>query len=217
MRDKRPLVVVAAVAVVAVVVAVAFALGAFKSDADRARDAVSALMESYVVPQADEDGNEPADSPWPAADFGDAATMAVLSAYGVDPEEWHRHCFEHLSYELGEASADGDAATVSVTVTNASLSAALEVAGASFTSFSETQDAEDLYAQSGRAALFAKLVDDVYASLDADESPVTTTVDVPCRKGEDGAWTPDVAGNAAFFSALYGGSDVVSGLAAAAE
>lgn len=215
MRDRRPLVVAAAVAVVAVVMAVAFALGAFKSDAERARERVETLMEGYVVPQSNDDGGEPDDGAWRAADFGDAATMEVLSIYGVDADAWRRHCLGNLTFELGDASAEDGTATVSLTVTNASLSAAVEAAGADFEAFSATQEAEDLYAQGGRAALFTRLVDGVYEHLDANESPVTTTVEVTCRKGEDGSWTPEVAGDETFFSALYGGSNVVAGLAAA--
>lgn len=217
MRNRRLVLVgIAAAAVVAVALGVAFALGAFRSDAERARDAVTALMESYVVPVPDEEGNEPDDAAWPAEDYGDAATMEKLGTYGVDADEWHRHCLKNLSYEVGEATVEGDAATVSVSVTNASLSAAAEAAGAEFSTFSSTQEAEDVYAQGGKAALFDNLVQRVYAHLDANESPVTTTVDVACAKGEDGAWTPQVGGSEAFFSALYGGSNVVAGLAPAA-
>lgn len=218
MRDRRLVIGGAAAAVVLVVaLCVAAALGAFRSDAERARDAVSQLMEGYVVPVADEDGKEPEDAAWPAADYGDAATMEALTRYGVDADAWRRHCLGNLSYEVGEATVDGDAATVPVTITNASLSSAVTAAGADFSSFSQTQEAEDAYAQGGRAALFAKLVDYVYAHLDANDSPVTTTVDVPCAKGGDGAWSAQVGGSEAFFSALYGGSNVIAGLAAAAE
>lgn len=217
MRDKRPLIVVAAVAVVAVALGVAFALGAFRSDEDRAREAVDDLMASYVVPEADEDGEEPEDGAWPADDFGDADTMGVLMAYGVDPEEWHRHCMANLSYQVGDVTAEGDSATASVTMTNASLSAAIDAAGADLTAYAQTQEAEDVYAQGGRAALFSHLVDSLYAHLDANESPVTSTVSVSLSKGDDGTWTPQVAGDEAFFSALYGGSDVIAGLAAAGD
>ena len=215
MRDKRPLAVVAAVAAVVVVLAAAFALGAFKSDAERARESVEALMEGYVVPHSDDGGGEPDDEAWRAADFGDAATMGVLSTYGVDADAWRRHCLGNLTFELGDARAEDGVATVSLTVTNASLSAAVEAAGADFEAFSATQEAEDLYAQGGRPALFARLVDGVYEHLDAHESPVTSTVEVTCRREDDGSWAPEVAGDEAFFSALYGGSDVVSGLASA--
>ena len=218
MRDKRPVIIglVAAVVIVAALGA-AFALGVFRSDAERATDAVSELLASYVVPVADEEGVEPEDSAWPAADFGDAATMELLQKYGVSADEWHRHCFANFSYEVGEASVEGDAGSVSVTVTNASLTSAVNAAGADFTSFSATQESQDTYAQGGKSALFAYLVQRVYAHLDANESPVTTTVDVPCAKGEDGSWAAQVSGNEAFFSALYGGSNVISGLATPVE
>ena len=96
MRDKRPLVIGIAAAVLIGVLCGAFALGVFRSDAERATDAVTELMESYVVPVADEDGKEPEDAAWPAADYGDAATMEALQKYGVNADEWHRHCFGNL-------------------------------------------------------------------------------------------------------------------------
>ena len=189
---------------------------ACKSEADQVKDAASALLESYVVPVPNEDGEEPEDPAWPAADFGDAATMEVLEKYGVFADEWHRHCFKNFSYELGEASVDGESATVDVTVTNTSLSAALDAAGSDFTAFTETQESEDTYAQGGKAALFSHLVDLVYAHLDANESPVTTTISLALTKGDDG-WAANVSGNEEFFSALYGGSNVIAGLAPAEE
>lgn len=217
MRDKRPLVIGLAAAIVIGVLCGAFALGVFRSDAERATDAVTELMESYVVPMADEDGKEPEDAAWPAADYGDAATMEALQKYGVNADDWHRHCFGHFSYQVGEASVADGSGTVSVTVTNASLAAALEAAGTDFKSFSATQEAEDAYAQGGKAGLFSNLVQRVYDHLDADENLVTTTIDVPCAKADDGSWEPQVAGSESFFSALYGGSNVIAGLAPAAE
>lgn len=198
----------------ALAILVGFGATACKSEADQVRDAASALLESYVVPVPNEDGEEPEDPAWPAADFGDAPTMEVLEKYGVFADEWHRHCFKNFSYELGEASVDGESATVEATITNTSLSAALDAAGADFTAFAETQESEDTYAQGGKAALFLHLVDLVYAHLDANESPVTTKISLALTKGDDG-WVANVAGNEEFFSALYGGSNVIAGLASA--
>lgn len=212
MRDRR-LVIAAGGVLVVVALVVAAALGAFKSDAERARESVERLMESYVVPVENEEGEVENASSWPADDYGDAATMEALEPYGVDPEQWRRHCLAGMSYEVGDAVVEGEAATVGLTVTNASLSAAVEGAGTDFTAFQETQEAVDLYAQGGKAALFTRLVEGVYARLDADEQPVVTTVSVSCVKSEDGSWQPQVSGDAAFFSALYGGSDVLGGLA----
>lgn len=213
MRGRR-LGVVAVVALVAAAVGIAAALGVFTPDDQRARDSVERLMESYVVPTESDEGDDEKSSLWPASDYGDVATMEKLATYGVDTEQWRRHSLEHMDFEVGEVTVDDDAATVSVTITNASLSAAVDAAGSDFAAFLETQEATDLYAQSGKAALFARLVDSVYAHLDADQTPVTTTVAVACSKSEDGSWTPDVTGDVAFFSALYGGSDVIGGLAA---
>lgn len=217
MRNKRlALAGIALVALIAAGVYIAASLGAFRSDAERARDAVTELMASYVVPAPNEEGEEPEDAAWPAADYGDTSTMETLARFGVDADEWRRHCLKNLTYEVGEAQADSAAgtATVGVTITNASLSAAVTAAGSDFSAFSQTADAEAAYAQGGRAALFSHLVDSLYAHLDANEGPVTTTVQVSCTRDEEGAWVPQVAGDAAFFSALYGGSDVISGLAA---
>lgn len=215
MRRAR-VVIVAGVVVVAALV-VAAALGVFRSDARRAADAVEELMAGYVVPVADEDGEEPDDAAWPADDYGDAETMEALERYGVSADEWRRHCLSHLEYEVGEASVEEDSATVPVTVTNASLAAALEAAGADFAAFAETSEAEDAYASGGRAALFSRLVEMVYEHLDANESPVTTTVGVTLTKDDDGSWVPEISGDRGFFSALYGGSDVVGGLAVDGE
>ena len=106
MRNKR--LVLAGIALVVLVVAgvcVAASLGAFKSDAERAQDAVAELMASYVVPVPNEEGEEPEDAAWPADDYGDAATMEALGRFGVDADEWRRHCLGNLTYEVGEAQA----------------------------------------------------------------------------------------------------------------
>ena len=219
MRDRRPLLVFAVVALLAVLFAGAFALGAFKSDAERAQEAVEALMEGYIVPVEEDElaeGEEAPESSWPADDYGDASTADALSRYGVDVDAWRTHCLEHLAYEVGEASVDGESATVSVTMTNASLSSAVEAGASDFVAFSQTQEYEDTYASGGKSALFTKLVDFVYAHLDANEAPVTTTVSVRCEKG-DGGWGAAVTGDTAFFSALYGSSNVIDGLAVAED
>lgn len=195
-------------------VAVVLLVCACSSDADQARDAVTSVMEGYVVPVSDEEGKEPDTAAWDAADFGDASTMETLKTYGVVPDEWHRHCFAHYSFEVGDATVGEDGSvSVPVTITNQSLSAAADAAGAGLSALVESGEAEQVYAQGGKAALFARLVDLLYEALDANATPVTTTVDLVCTKGDDGAWKPGVAGNEAFFSALYGGSNVVGGLA----
>ncbi len=183
-----------------------------KSDKDKVTDLVTKTMESYVVAEAaDADAKRDKDAVEPT--YGDDATMTQLAAYGVRDYEYHEHCFKNYSYEVGEATVDGDAASVSVTVTNQSLSAAADAAASDYAAWAKTEEAQQAYADSGRQALVDKLVEFLYARLDANESPVTTTVAVSLAKGEDGNWS--VNGTPEFFSALYGGSDVVGGMSAA--
>ena len=106
---------------------------------------------------------------------------------------------------------DGNSASVSVTVTNQSLSAAADAAASDYAAWAQTEESQQAYAESGRQALVDKLVEFLYARLDANESPVTTTVAVSLSKDGDGNWSVD--GTPDFFSALYGGSDVINGLA----
>ena len=198
---------------------VGFGTSACKSDTDLVTDTVTSLLESYVVPVPDDDGEEPEDAAWPAKDYGDSATMEALQKYGVSPEDWHRHCFGHFSFEIGDVTVDSDAgtATVYANLTNASLSAAVDAAGKDFAEFAETQEAEDAYASGGRAALFEHLVQLVYSRLDSSEDLVTTSVTISCTKDDEGNWMANVGGSKEFFQALYGGSDVISGLSAPEE
>ena len=46
-----------------------------------------------------------------------------------------------------------------------------------------------------------------------EDDLVTNSAVVTLTKGDDGAWVFDPAGNEAYFYALYGGSNVIGGLA----
>ncbi len=192
-------------------------LAACVSNEDGARRAVSDVLDGYVVPADDDQGGTPDDGAWASADFGDDASMRVLQAYGVDPDEWHRHCFSRFSYEMGEVVVDDTSAAVSVTVTNASLIGAVEAAGTDFSAFAQTDEVQTVLQEGGHAALFSQLVQGVYDHLDTDEDLVSTTVSLTCTKGDDGAWTFDPAGNEELFSALYGGSNVLAGLSSVVD
>lgn len=206
-------------AVGALALCVGFGTSGCKSDSDQVKETVTSLLESYVVPVPNEDGEEPEDAAWPAENYGDAATMEALQKYGVSPEDWHRHCFAHFSFEVGDAEVDSSSGTasVAVSVTNASLAVAVDAAGKDFSEYSKTQEAEDAYASGGKAALFDHLVELVYSQLDSSEDLVTTSVTVSCTKDEEGNWVANIAEDKAFFAALYGGSDVISGLSVTEE
>lgn len=201
---------------VLLVTAVAFGLAGCSSDEDNAVAAVSYAMDAYTAPYTEKDGEKGAQegNEAPAPAYADDATMAQLEAYGVDAGEYRRHALQRMTYEVGECSVadDGASATVQLTVTNVSLSAAADAAAADYAAYAQTEDAASAYNESGRPALFSKLIEYLYAHLDGDEL-VQTTVAVEARKDDSGAWTFDPAGNDDFFRALYGGSDVIGGLA----
>lgn len=184
-----------------------------KSDKDKVVDLVTRTMQSYSVATDDADAKKDKDAVEPT--YGDDATMTQLTACGVRDYDYHRHCFKNYSFEVGDATVDGNSASVSVTVTNQSLSAAADAAASDYAAWAETEESQQAYAESGRQALVDKLVELLYARLDANESPVTTTVAVSLSKDGDGNWS--VNGTPEFFSALYGGSDVINGLAPKAE
>lgn len=185
-----------------------------KSDKDKVVDLVARTMESYSV-AADDQADTKKDKDAVEPTYGDDATMTQLTAYGVCDYDYHRHCFKNYSFEVGDATVDGNSASVSVTVTNQSLSAAADAAASDYAAWAQTEESQQVYAESGRQALVDKLVEFLYARLDANESSVTTTVAVSLSKDGDGNWSVD--GTPDFFSALYGGSDVINGLAPQAD
>lgn len=191
-------------------IATLLGIAACKSDKDKVTDLVTRTMESYVVAADDaEPKKDDKDAVEPT--YGDDATVTQLTAYGVRDYEYHEHCFKNYSFEVGEATVDGDSATVAVTVTNQSLSAAADAAASDYTAWAETDESQQAYADSGRQGLLDKLVEFLYARLDANETPVTTSVNVTLSKDGDGNWS--VNGTSDFFAALYGGSNVIDGLA----
>ncbi len=188
----------------------ALGLAACKPESEKAVEALEPTLRSYL---ADDSGIDGADES-PQADYGDDETASVLSTYGVDMEEFHRHCFARFAYEIKDASVSGDGRTaeVNVSITNVSLAEAAKRAASDYNAFAQTADAEAAYAENGHATLLAKLLGFLYAHLDSD-ALVTTDIVLTLSKSDDGSWSFDTNSNAGFFSALYGGSNVSEGLA----
>lgn len=207
--------------VVALVLCVA--LVGCKNQSKAAGEVVEAVMAGYVVPSEDGSGDESSDDSKKSEveavepNYGDDATASILSSLDVNMDDFHKHAFSRFSYSMGEpvVADDKKSAQVQITITNVSLATAANNAAADFTAYSETDDYQTTFADGGRTPLFAKLVDYLYQHLDSDDL-VTTTVSVTVTKDDSGNWTFDPTGNSAFFSALYGGSDIVDGLGAAA-
>ena len=203
------------IAVCGAVVAVVLSLGlcACKSDAEKVEDAVRPTLESYVQ-QSDEDKDEDA----PAPDYGDSETASVLEAYGLDVDRLHELCFARYGFEVGEAkvSDDGAMATVDVSITNVSLAGAAKNAANDYAEYQNSDEALSAYAENGHKALLQHLFELLFTHLQSDET-VTTVVTLSLTKNEDGEWAFDRSENDAFYNALYGGSNVLGGLATALE
>lgn len=175
------------------------------NDAEKATQAVTDVMQSYVIVEEGEEGDKAPEEELPAPVYGDDATMQRLAEYGVDAAEYHKHCFARYSFEVGDAEVaeDGKSAQVSVTITNVDLAAASDAAASDYATYNESEDAAAAYNENGRPPLFDKLVEFLYSHLDND-ALVSTTVTLAATKDDEGNWSFDPTNNAEFFSALYG-------------
>lgn len=192
----------------------AFSIGVFmcgcESETSKVTRALEPYLETYVARAEDK-----TDSPeTPAPDYGDAETERILLAYGVDMDELHKLCFDRYSYSIGDVRVkdDGRTADVSISVSNVSLADAADAAVSDYKGFASSEEAQVAYAKNGRVALLDRLFDYLFQHLREDELVTISTV-VTLTKGDDGAWVFNPAGNEAFFNALYGGSNVIGGLA----
>lgn len=192
----------------------AAAIGVFmcgcESEASKVTRALEPHLEAYVARAEDKTGS----SEMPAPDYGDAETEGILLAYGVDVDELHKLCFARYGYNIGDVRVkdDGKTADVSISVSNVSLAHAADAAASDYKAFASNEEAQSAYAKNGRVALLDKLFDYLFQHLRDDEL-VTSNAVVTLTKGDDGAWVFDPAGNTAYFNALYGGSNVIGGLA----
>lgn len=197
-------------------------LGGCKDQSVAANEAVEAVMAGYTVQSADENSDD-ADSKKDqvelvAPNYGDEATASILGSLDVNMDDFHTHAFSRYSYEVGEVTMADDkkSAQVEVTITNVSLLGAANNAAADFATYAESDEYQTAFAEGGRTPLFAKLVEYLYQHLDSDEL-VTSTVTVTVTKDDSGNWSYDPSNDAAFYSALYGGSNVLGGLANALQ
>ena len=184
-----------------------------ESEGARVSRALEPYLESYVA-QAEDKESSPE---LPKPDYGDDETAGILSAYGVDVDEFHKLCFARFSYSIGDVRVndDGKTADVSISVSNVSLANAADAAAADYGAFASSEEAQATYAKNGRVALLDRLFDYLFQHLREDDLATINAV-VTLDKGDDGAWVFNPAGNEAFYNALYGGSNVIGGLAEAA-
>lgn len=193
--------------------ALVLGLSGCKSESDRVKEAVRPTLESYE-PRDDDNKKEEVPDP----DYGDSETASVLETYDIDVDKLHELCFARYSYEVGDVtvSDDGNSATAHVTITNVSLAAAANNAASDYESYAGSDEAQAAYSKNGHKALLQHLFELLFNHLQADDV-VSTEVDLSLYKNENGDWTFDSSGNADLYNALYGGSNVLGGLASVAE
>lgn len=204
---KIPVRLVAVCAVAIVIVAIVAHI-VLNNPARLAQQAVEAHLAGFVVPDPKKDEN--AYKAWPEVDLGDGATADRLRLWGVDVERWHRALLGHMSYEIIETTASDDAhAQVTVAFTNVQVPAILDAAASDTQTLLQSSEAQNIWQQGGRGEFFKRMMDSVFARLEAADAPTTTTtVQVPVVKDDKGTWqvqmTPEV------WSALYGGLDITA-------
>ena len=128
--------------------------------------------------------------------FGeDASKLEEFSKYGIDPIEMLRHAFGHLDYKVDGIKAEGDKATVKVTLTNVDFQAVASQFA------SDMQNDEELRAQATAALVsgdeqgaYKVLFDKLYTAIDESDNLVSSTAEFQLEK-ENGQWAFAEEGN----------------------
>ena len=128
--------------------------------------------------------------------FGnDASKLEEFSKYGIDPIEMLRHAFGHLDYKVDGIKAEGDKATVKVTLNNVDFQAVASQFA------SDMKNDEALRAQATEALVsgdeqgaYKVIFDKLYSALDESDNLVASTAEFQMEK-ENGQWSFTEEGN----------------------
>ena len=128
--------------------------------------------------------------------FGnDASKLEEFSKYGIDPIEMLKHAFGHLDYKVDGIKAEGDKATVKVTLNNVDFQAVASQFA------SDMQNDEALRAQATEALVsgdeqgaYKVIFDKLYSALDESDNLVASTAEFQMEK-ENGQWAFAEEGN----------------------
>ena len=128
--------------------------------------------------------------------FGnDASKLEEFSKYGIDPIEMLRHAFGHLDYKVDGIKAEGDKATVKVTLNNVDFQAVASQFA------SDMKNDEALRAQATAALVsgdeqgaYKVIFDKLYSALDESDNLVASTAEFQMEK-ENGQWSFTEEGN----------------------
>lgn len=131
--------------------------------------------------------------------------LSTLEEYDVDFTEFMMHMFKHFDYTIDDVKVDGDAADVSVTLSNADLNAALEATLTDLDDLSEYADM--LSADDGQKQFMKMFMQKLYEHIDSSEDIVSNSATLKLNK-VDNEWSVDEASLDEVVSAMYGGFEL---------
>jgi hypothetical protein len=130
-----------------------------------------------------------------------------LSGYGISTGDLYAALLKHFSYEVGDATVDGDAGTVSVEVTNVDLDKVMASLTSEMASWASTSEAQKVYENGGEDAITSYMFTRLIEMLDADDAPLASSDGTLSYVLRDGGWTLDMT-DEALAKVLFAGADL---------
>lgn len=127
-----------------------------------------------------------------------------LQAAGVDPVTVYGPMFVDLTYSVDAVEVGDDVATVTLTVSNKDLTAAMQQYTATITNELATKESRDAFAVLGEAALTQHMAQVLASCIQGTTNKVSTTVELTYVK-DGGSWV--LQDSDELTSALLGGLD----------
>ena len=190
----RRLVTVAVAAVVAVGMTVG--LSACQNDEELIKSSTKDVLDAFKNPTEE--------NLKPYMGDVDQSDLDEMERYGIDPYELMGHVFKHFDYEIKDVKVEGDKATVSLSVTNASVKDAADEAIKEIEAEAQ-QDPDSLSQyQSDQKAFMQYYINKVYDALDKATDTTTTDATLTFHK-ENNEWEVDEDSLDEFLSAALGG------------
>ena len=138
--------------------------------------------------------------------LGDEAFTSIQDQ-GLDPVALYSSLFGKFTYEIGDVAVEKDTATVTLTVTNVDIAAALSGYEEAVGAWAASDDAVYTFDQEGQEGIEREVARMLYEALtNADLPTVTNEVAIDFRRDADGVWAP--ADETQVTSALFAGADV---------
>ena len=134
------------------------------------------------------------------------ADLSQIEEYGVDPYELIEHCLSHFDYTIDTVAIDGDAATATLTLKNADVTAAVNAVQEEMTQ-NASEYADILSSEDALKQFMGVFFGKVYEKLDASQDFVQNEAQVKLSK-VDGQWQVQEDSITQLVSGMFGGIDL---------